>query len=212
MSGEARAPYAVCGLAAQAQGLLRAVLERDLPHGAESFMSKIASATDRAVVYVSTPITTGPGYLDWLITHKDASASARSSARSNVIRANIAAVVPLVRAVPGVFTGAHVIDPTALDDVRGWEQADYHRFWSEVIVRFADRVVFADGWTCSVGCSVEFGVAALAGLPMYDARFAALSVDRGLDLLRSTIPHIVSAGDAAEMQEDVISAIMASEG
>lgn len=188
---------------ARAVGTLHVVLARPMPSGSERAMKQVRPPVGAHVVYVSTPITTGPAYLDWLIAHRDAPAADRERARQEMIRANIAAVVPLVRAVPDRVPGAHVIDPTALEDVPGWEQADYHRFWAEVIATQVDEVVFADGWTASVGCSVEFAVAMLRHLPAYRSDFTPLTADDGVKDLLAMTPRVHAAGASVEMHTAV---------
>jgi hypothetical protein len=170
-------------------------------------MAQVRPPAGAHVVYVSTPITTGPGYLDWLIAHQDAPAAEREQARQEMIRANIAAVVPLVRAVPERVPGAHVIDPTALEDVPGWTQPDYHRFWAEVILAHVDEVVFADGWTASVGCSVEFAVAMLRRLPSCRSDFTALTQEAGVQDLLAMVPRIQAAHAPAEMHHAVVATL-----
>lgn len=192
---------------ARAIGVLRDVLERPLPPGSDAAMDQVRPPAGAYVVYVSTPITTGPAYLDWLITHQDAPAPERERARQEMVRSNIAAVVPLVRAVPEQVPGAHVIDPTALEDVPGWAQADYHRFWAEVILAHVHEVVFADGWTASVGCSVEFAVAMLQGLPSRRADFSVLTQDAGVQDLLAMVPRIQAAHAPAEMHHAVVATL-----
>jgi hypothetical protein len=78
-----------------------------------------------------------------------------------------------------------VIDPSALDDVPGWTQADYRAFWGEVIERYAAEVIFRDGWSSSRGCAYEFLVAARAGIPTLDAVRRPLSLLDALGMIRS---------------------------
>lgn len=182
---------------------VRQILARPLPPGADGRLARIADAAGAGAVYVSTPITTGPGYVRWLGENPLAGPAERAAARARIVRANIGAVVPLVaqvrrsRAVP-------VIDPTELEDVPGWEQADYHRFWSEVIVRHAVEVVLADGWSYSVGCTVEFAVALAHGIPLTDSHERAVTSERGCALLREAIPAIEAVGAPARMQRSVL--------
>lgn len=186
-------------LLVRAVGALRDVLARPMPPGWESAMEQVRPPLNAHVVYVSTPITTGPAYLDWLSSHQGAPAADRERARQAMVRGNIAAVEPLVRAVPDRFPGAYVIDPTVLEDVPGWTQADYHRFWVEVIVTHVDEIVLADGWTASVGCSVEFAVAMLLQLPAYLSDFSPLSVNEGVKSLLAMVPRVRAAGGSAAM-------------
>lgn len=187
---------------------LAEVLARPLPPGGPVLLKRFISAADRDdAVYVSTPITTGLAYLRWLADNRAATTNAAEAQRRLVIRNNVANVASLVRAVRTARLGSHVVDPTELEDVPGWEQADYHRFWAEVVADHVSRVVFADGWQYSTGCTVEFGVAALAGFSLHDADLAPLKLDRGLALLQQARPLLARAGASTCMQESVVAAV-----
>jgi hypothetical protein len=75
-----------------------------------------------------------------------------------------------------------IVDP-ALLDVPGWSQAEYHRFWVEVLQRVVDLAVFAPGWQFSNGCSVEFATCLHRGIPSFDTDGRILSACRAADLL-----------------------------
>ena len=152
------------------------------------------------IYYVSTPITTGPQFVDWWRTkghglgtdHPDYAAEL-----DQVIEHNIAAVRPLVAEVERRF-GRPVIDPTRLGPLAGWRQHDYHRFWVEVIERFVATMVFADGWHYSSGCSLEFAAAIDAGLT---------TLDSSLQPLRTAAAQLASAGLADEPQQQALAAL-----
>jgi hypothetical protein len=72
-----------------------------------------------------------------------------------------------------------VIDPSRLADVPGWEQADYHAFWTKVIDQHADKVIFLDGWQYSDGCTIEFAKAVQLGLPRLTEYLMPLNVAAG---------------------------------
>lgn len=149
------------------------VLKRPLPPGALGQLERLAGQTPGAakVIYLSTPITTGPRYLAWRRANRSISGGPSSSTdlrlRAEVISKNINAIAPLRRRIRAAFPDAHVIDPTELDRPE-WDQTDYHRYWLEVIERFADVVVFAHGWEYSTGCTLEFSAALERDLPIYD--------------------------------------------
>lgn len=184
------------------------VLARPLPPGGPVLLKGFTRPDDRnSTVYVSTPITTGLAYLRWLADNRAAPRTATAAQRSLVIRRNIAEVAPLVRAISSAGLGSHVIDPTELEDVPGWEQVDYHRFWAEVVAFHVSHVVFADGWQYSTGCTLEFGVAALTALPLHDADLAPLKVDCGLVLLQRARPLLARAGASTCMQDSVVAEV-----
>ncbi len=188
-------------------GPLGLLFERPMPEGAEDLASGYANLDASNVIYVSTPITTGPELLRWLRANPGASGALRAHARDEVISRNITAVVPLVALVRSRFRDAAIIDPTALEDVQGWTQTDYHRFWSEIIIRYVDGVVFADGWQYSVGCTVEYAAATLLGLPAYNARLERLTAQAGIELLQSTESDLDAVGASKTMQVSAVTTL-----
>ena len=89
-----------------------------------------------------------------------------------------------------------MIDPTALGDVPGWAQSDYHRFWVGVIERYARTVVFLDGWEYSSGCTHEFLAAIRVGAELLRQDLAPLRLDEGERRIRAAI---------AALDDDVLS-------
>ena len=107
----------------------------------------------RGAIYVSTPITTGPDWLEWRIATSGMSPEARSAShRRQIIEPNLQRArhsIELIRAT----VAEPVIDPTALLDIDGWGQRDYHSLWIEVLRTYANRVIFLDGWMQSWAAS-----------------------------------------------------------
>lgn len=151
---------------------------------------------ERAAVYVSTPITTGPSFLDWrqqdpslVETHPRYA----TDHRKQVVEANVARAELVVARVRAAFSDP-VIDPTKLADVDGWRQQDYHRFWAAVVGSFAHTVVFVDGWHYSTGCAVEFAAAVRHRLTLLDENLHALTPARGVELLAEGTVNLGRAG------------------
>ncbi len=155
-------------------------LKAPLPARADEHLRRMARRLDESplTVYLSTPITTGPRHLAYrLEAALDPSIRIEERDREvarELTAENLRALEPIKAHVRSVLpAGAQVIDPTELDEP-AWGQRDYHRFWIEVIRRFAEVVVFADGWEYSTGCSLEFATAVALGLPMFDSRIQRL--------------------------------------
>src|SRR5437867_3997010 len=120
-------------------------------------LDMIAAVTgDRKATYVSVPITTGPRLVDWfreLSRRGDPLPDPRrpegnEERRRLVIEPNLRDARSIVETVRRNREGP-VIDPSLLRDVPGWRQEDYVALWEVVIERFAERLVFADGWNYS---------------------------------------------------------------
>jgi hypothetical protein len=160
---------------------------------------------DREAVYVSVPITTGKRFLDWRRGPGAGLAPSegryRSEHRRNVVDPNRAQVAPVIRVLRERM-GRVVIDPTTLGDVPGWAQADYHAFWTQVIERYVDTVVFLDGWEFSSGCAQEFLAAVRAGARLLREDLTPLRLDEGERLIRNAIAalhdDVPSAGPLQE--------------
>jgi hypothetical protein len=145
---------------------------------------------DREAVYLSVPITTGKRFLDWRRGPGAHLAPTdrryRSEHRRQVVDPNREHVAPVVKLVRERLSRV-VIDPTTLNDVPGWTQADYHAFWTQVIERYAGTVVFLDGWEFSSGCTHEFVAAVRAGARLLREDLAPLQLDEGERRIRDAI-------------------------
>ena len=145
---------------------------------------------DREAVYVSVPITTGKRFLDWRrgpgARLAPSDGAYRSEHLRHVVEPNREQVVPVVHLIRQRL-GRIVIDPTTLGDVPGWTQADFHRFWTQVIQRYAGTVVFLDGWEFSSGCTHEFIAAVRAGARLLKEDLTPLGLDEGERSIRDAI-------------------------
>src|SRR5436190_1332133 len=98
-------------------------------------------------IYCSAPITSGRRFIGWakrLGVEGDidsADPAHKSSHLAEVMRPNAEHAKQIVQRLRTDFPNP-VIDPTVLNGVPDWTQADWQRFWEEVITRFASRVVF----------------------------------------------------------------------
>jgi hypothetical protein len=127
------------------------------------------------VAYVSTPITTGRRYYDWLKSSglvPNAGADFRAAHAREVIAINQASAHALVLYVRGQL-GKIVVDPTALD-VPVWAQDEYNAFWTRLITDYVGTVVFNDGWEYSTGCTLEYAAALEASATLLDSNLSPL--------------------------------------
>jgi hypothetical protein len=164
---------------------------RDLPRVVFEVLDGIIP--DREAVYVSVPITTGKRFLDWRRGRGAALAPSdqqyRDEHRVHVVEPNREQVAPVVQRIRERL-GRIVIDPTALGDVSGWAQSDYHRFWTGVIERYVHTVVFLNGWEYSSGCPHEFLAAIRVGAELLREDLAPLRLDEGERQIREAIAHL----------------------
>lgn len=154
------------------------------------------------VVYMSTPITTGPGMVDYLRAGGDSNPDLNGDlVRSEVIAANMEALPPVRDNIAGTFRNDMLIDPTEVT-VDGWSQREYMRFWAEVIELYADQMVMADGWELSTGCTFEFMLAWEIGIPVYDSECKMLDNAHVLELLNNAINTLDEVGRDSQMQAE----------
>lgn len=159
-------------------------------------------ARDGHEAYLSTPITTGRAFVAW--RHLSGASIApghphyESLHHENVVALNLQRVPPLLAAMRERYPGKLVIDPTSLEDIAGWEQPDYHRFWCALIERYVAVVMFADGWQFSTGCIHEFAAALRSGSQVHDESFTPLSKEDGLALVGAAIAEIEALGVDSE--------------
>jgi hypothetical protein len=116
----------------------------------------------------------------------------------DIVRPNMERAAPLVRSARRRWRDSPVIDPTGLEDVPGWEQRDYHEFWTRLIEDSVATVVFAEGWQYSSGCALEFAAALRTGCKLLDHKFKDLTPDRGLEMIAVAAQRLrtVGVGDA----------------
>ena len=155
-----------------------------------------AQVPNRDAIYLSTPITTGPKYVAWRrgtgVTLDPSEEAYGTQLKRDVIAENLLQVAPLALRIRERFPGRVVINPAEVE-VAAWEQLDYHRFWLEVIDRFASAAVFADGWHLSTGCTLEFLHAYRTGLPCFTADMSLLEAPDAADLLTRASQELQSA-------------------
>jgi hypothetical protein len=179
---------------ATSSGFVDNLLARALPDGADVWLATYAARSEgKKVVYLSTPITTGPRYLDWHRAAKNQAVRPSSAdefaMRSSIMADNMQKVLPLKNSLHQFFPDALIVDPTEINQ-KEWTQSDYHRFWAEVIRRWADIIVFADGWEYSSGCSFEYAIAMNLDLPAYGSELEVLSESRATELLTAAVARL----------------------
>jgi hypothetical protein len=165
-----------------------------------------ASVVDgRTATYVSSPLTTGLRAFEWHARVNPVVAGGvggpemlgAGDFRTEVIKPNREQAARYVRDLRS-RTGRVVIDPTALEDVPGWSQGDYRHFWGRVIERYADTVVFRDGWEYSSGCTYEFLMAQNSGAAVLREDLEPLSLEAGRALLERALRENTAGGIPAD--------------
>lgn len=167
----------------------------------EQLLQFIAWCTDNEhpITYLSVPITTGRTYLNYLISvggrqEGSSAAAARVAARKvNEQQASATAerLRPTLRGI--------LINPSSLVDISGWGQSNYHEFWVAVIHRYAEKMLFLDGWQYSVGCAIEFSTALQLGLPTLTEHLMPMDTHSAIALLREAVNEYARQGLSPEL-------------
>lgn len=162
---------------------------------------------DRSAIYVSAPITTGKRFSDW---HTNNGADFDSSHPEyddkhlrEVIEPNREHAKILVQELRQSVTGV-LIDPTAVADFPGWTQDDYRYLWAGVIERHVRTVVLVNGWQYSNGCAYEFLTAKRTDAMTLDEERHILTVEEGIQLIRTAIAEMQCYNVSTEFLERVL--------
>ena len=143
-------------------------------------------AVDQSFTYVSTPITSGKYFLEWLKISADVKSENQPinplSIETFVYERNIRKAEALVQRMRSRFPN-RVIDPTQLSNIPDWSQNDYHLFWIQVVRKFVSSLVMANGWEFSTGSTLEFLTALELGIPILDEELAPISKELALQKL-----------------------------
>lgn len=164
------------------------------------------TSVDRNSVYISTPITTGPLFVKWkreLGRHLENNEEYETSLKANVILPNVQRAASVLEVLRWHHTGL-IINPTGLD-VPGWEQTDYHEFWTKVLSRYSQRAIFLNGWEYSRGCTIEFLVAQKNGIDCVNEKLQPLDLNTAAGLMSEAIKEIEAVkGDSSAIRKSYL--------
>jgi hypothetical protein len=157
---------------------------------------------DAKAVYLSAPLTTGRRFgANGSIEPGLADGEPSRSANDELIAQNRERARTAAKRLREELATT-VIDPTALQDVDGWTQQDYHVFWEQVIKKYAQTIVFLDDWEYSNGCAYEFLVAQRGQIHCLNERLQYMSLLDGLQLIRKAYlerPRAISPRSKLEL-------------
>jgi hypothetical protein len=175
-------------------------------------LEALASVVEgRTALYVSSPLTTGPRAFEWHLRNRGGTVGDSSTSRADAFSQD---VIEPNRREAAVFarnlretSRCIVIDPTAMKDLPGWSQSDYHAYWRYVIQRYVETVVLRNGWMYSSGCAYEFLVAWSSGVRLLDEDLAPLTLDQGRSLISDAAEESRARGTRSEFLEKVLHAL-----
>lgn len=162
----------------------------------------------REAEYVSTPLSTGLGFIEWYRSigkqlTRDADAYRRAHEASviavNALRARH--FIERLRTERRI-----VIEPTSLN-LPHWTQNDYRHLWGQLIERYARRVWLLDGWQFSSGCAFEFYVASQSGIETLSQHGTYISRRQGSQMIADAVIQTESLGLSADFLRAVSQAL-----
>lgn len=182
--------------------------EPDHEHEWTALENMLGCAVDgRNADYVSTPITTGPRFMQWYRAEGyelDQKGDAyRQSHQEKVIDQNSLHARQFVERLRS--EGKIVIEPTSLQ-IGHWTQSDYRYLWGKVIQRYARRVWLLDGWQYSSGCVFEFYVAVRDGIETVSERGCYVTRRKGTEMIDAAIADMQSAGQSVDFLQAALAA------
>ena len=102
------------------------------------------------ISYVSTPINTGEKFIKWYNTEgklleKNSEEYLREK-QKNVVDVNGLITKKYIEQLRK-STNKVIIDPTMFENKSlNWNQDDFYNFWSNIIDKLIDEIIFMDGW------------------------------------------------------------------
>lgn len=153
----------------------------------------------REAEYVSTPITTGPRFMEWYRAEgaklERGSDAYKQAHEEKVIVPNSLHAKQFVEHLR--TERRIVIEPTSLN-VAHWTQNDFRHLWGQVIERYARRVWLLDGWQYSSGCAFEFYVACRNGVETLSEKGDYIARRQGAEMIEAAIADIESIGQSTD--------------
>jgi hypothetical protein len=156
---------------------------------------------ENTALYVSSPITSGKRLADWHIKRDgrlpDVSDPAyREEHSRHVVEPNRLHSQVVVDALRRKFPMRPTIDPSYVDNFVGWTQDDYRFFWGIVVEKFAERVIFVDGWQYSLGCAYEFLVTQRHQIDAFNEEGIKIEIESGTQLIRDALATFPTESEA----------------
>lgn len=136
-------------------------------------------------VYLSTPITSGPIFNEWVKKNifDKGSSEYRKSHYENVILKNEKIAEENLEKVSKFIGYQPIINPSKMQV--GLSQEEYADFWSEFIRRFVKVIIFSDGWEFSKGCMLELSTALQCKIPLYSITLEPMSKEYCIGKIQS---------------------------
>lgn len=143
--------------------------------------------------YLSGPITGGPRFVEWQKTVGELLSNDSDTysmlLRRQVIGPNIDELKSLAKDMRD--NEKFIIEPGSFESPsRLWSQAEFYRFWEQVITEHAERVLFSEGWHLSVGCVYEYLCAVRGVKTCFDQNDKPLPVDEACDLIEKGVKDL----------------------
>jgi hypothetical protein len=167
---------------------------------------------DRNAVYVSSPITSGRRYIEWVKKHPGNRSFSGDNQNpefiTSVIGKNREHSKSVIQKMRALFSDKVLIDPTAVPDISGWNQDDYRYAWGRVIEEYTKVLVLSNDWQFSCGCIYEYLIGKRIGIKIIDEEQQEITLERGLRLMKEAINLMQSHDLSVTFHESICSELV----
>ena len=80
----------------------------------------------------------------------------------------------------------YIINPSFFHK-KDWVSHDYLFFWKYIINNYVKEIIFISGWNYSGGCSFEFLIGFLKGIPLLDHNLNEIKLTQAIKLIKESI-------------------------
>lgn len=154
-------------------------------------------------VYLSTPITTGPRFLEWYNSvGKDLDDNTYVlKHKQEVIKPN--ETDAYFRAIKlSHQLGEMIVNPAQFK--ANLSQQQFTRFWVKFVNEHSSSVILSDGWALSKGCVSEFLAAEQNSIPYFDAELNKIPIDDAIKKIKEAILQLNVAQLNCDIQKGIL--------
>lgn len=175
----------------------RTLAKMEQPVATDALVKSLASDMGNESIYVSTPITGGTRYFNFLkesgVTSKQELDKGQMTAYNmqviSVNCKNAAKVAEHLRS-----QGHSAIEPSAIS-LPGWSQPDYNAHWMRVVNELPfSKILVCDGWEASYGCLLEVRSAFDKGIQVVDQHMRPITRKDALTRVETTTRKLAENG------------------
>jgi hypothetical protein len=175
----------------------RTLAKMEQPVATDALVKSLAQDMGHEAIYVSTPITGGTRYFNFL---EQQGASSKEQLNQGQLTAYNMQVIAVncnnaAKVADGLREQGHsAIEPSAIS-LPGWSQTQYNSNWMKVVNDLpSSKMLVCDGWEASYGCLLEVRSAFDKGIPVVDQHQRPISREDALKRVEKTTRELAERG------------------